>query len=150
MKITRLTEYDLSDLAKLFRQFWGEKSSLEKMRLTFSKVATNPAYILLAAKQNDRLIGFVMGVICEELYGDCKPFMVVEDLIVDKNHRRSGAGSALMGELEKYAIDHDCCQIIFVTETDRTEAHRFYKALGYEFEPYKGFKKRMGSDQMNK
>jgi ribosomal protein S18 acetylase RimI-like enzyme len=150
MKITRLTEHDLSDLAKLFRQFWGEKSSLEKMRLTFSRLATNPAYILLAAKQNGRLTGFVMGIICEELYGDCKPFMVVEDLIVDKNHRRSGAGSALMGELEKYAIDHDCCQIIFVTEADRTEAHRFYKALGYEFEPYKGFKKRMGSDQKNK
>ena len=150
MEITRLTEYDLSALAEIFKQFWGEKSSLEKMRLTFSKIATNPSYILLAAKQNDRLVGFVMGIICEELYGDCKPFMVVEDLIIDKNHRRHGVGSALMRELEKYAVDHDCCQIIFVTEADRTEAHRFYKSLGYEFELYKEFKKRVGSDQMSK
>ena len=150
MKIERLTEYDLTPLAELFLQFWGEKSSTEKMRSTFSRLATNPAYILLAAKQNDRLVGFAMGIICEELYGDCKPFMLIEDLIVDKNHRRKGVGSALMRELEKYAIDHDCCQIIFVTEADRTEAHRFYKSLGYEFELYKGFKKRMGSDQMNK
>ena len=75
--------------------------------------------------------------------------MVVEDLIIDKNHRRHGVGSALMRELEKYAVDHDCCQIIFVTEADRTEAHRFYKSLGYEFELYKGFKKQMGSGQQN-
>ena len=147
MEIARLTEHDLRSLAEMFRQFWGEKSSFEKMRVTFSKLATNPAYILLAAKQCDRLVGFAMGIICEELYGDCKPFMVVEDLIVDKNRRRNGVGSALMRELEKCAIDHDCYQIIFVTEADRTEAHRFYKSLGYEFEPYKGFKKRMGSGQ---
>jgi len=147
MKIERLTEYDLTPLAELFRQFWGEKSSLEKMRSTFSRLATNPAYILLAAKQNDSLIGFAMGIVCEELYGDCKPFMVIEDLIVDKNQRRNGVGSALMRELEKAAIDHDCCQIIFVTEAERTGAQRFYKSLGYEFESYKGFKKRIGKGQ---
>jgi ribosomal protein S18 acetylase RimI-like enzyme len=84
-----------------------------------------------------------MGIICEELYGDCKPFMIIEDLIVDKNRRRNSTGSALMRELEKHAVDSNCCQIIFVTESDRTDAHHFYKSLGYEFEPYKGFKKRI-------
>jgi ribosomal protein S18 acetylase RimI-like enzyme len=149
MKIERLTEYDLPALAEMFRQFWGEKSSPEKMGSTFSRLATNPAYILLAAKHNDRLVGFAMGIICEDLYGECKPFMVIEDLIVDKNQRRNGVGSALMRELEKCAIDHDCCQIIFVTEANRAEAHRFYRSLGYEFKSYKGFKKRMGSGQQN-
>ena len=143
MKISRLSEQDLPSLADMFRQFWGETSSLEKMRATFSRLVANPAYILLAARENGRLTGFVMGIVCEELYGDCRPFMVVEDLIVDEKQRRKGAGSALMSELEKCAIDHDCCQIIFVTEADRTEAHRFYKSLGYESEPYKGFKKRI-------
>jgi ribosomal protein S18 acetylase RimI-like enzyme len=149
MKIEKLTEYDIAPLAELFQQFWGEKSSPEKMRSTFSRLATNPAYILLTAKQNDRLVGFAMGIICEELYGNCKPFMVIEDLIVDKNQRGNGVGSALMRELEKSAIDHDCCQIIFVTEANRTEALGFYRSLGYEFEPYKGFKKRLGSGRQN-
>lgn len=149
MKIERLSEYDIAPLAELFRQFWGEKSSNEKMMSTFSRLATNPAYILLAAKQNYRLVGFAMGIICEELYGNCKPFMVIEDVIVDKNQRGNGVGSALMRELEKCAIDHDCCQIIFVTEANRTDALGFYKSLGYEFKPYKGFKKRLVSGQQN-
>ena len=143
MKIGRLIEDDLAPLSKLFEQFWGEESSLEKMKLTFSRLKSNPAYILLTAKQDRKLMGFAMGVICEELYGDCSPFIVMEDLIVDKNHRRNGAGSALVRELEKYAIGFKCCQIIFVTESDRADAHQFYKSLGYDFEPYKGFKKRM-------
>jgi GNAT superfamily N-acetyltransferase len=101
-----------------------------KMRSAFSRIITNQAYILLAAKHHGRLSGFVMGIICEELYGDCRPFMVVEDLIVDNHRRRDGIGSALMRELEKIAVGHGCCQIIFVTEADRTEAHRFYASLG--------------------
>ncbi len=150
MNIQRLTDDDLTPLAEMFQQFWGEKSSLERMRKTFSRLAANPAYILLAAKQNDRLAGFAMGIICEELYGNCKPFMVIEDLIVDSAQRRGGIGSALMRELEKCARNHDCCQIIFVTEADRTQAYRFYRSLGYESEPYKGFKKQIGRSKYNR
>lgn len=145
MNIERLVEDDLPGLAKLFEQFWGENSSLKKMHNTYARMAVNPAYILLTAKQNDRLAGFAMGIICEELYGECRPFMVIEDLIVDKNMQRTGAGSALMQKLEKYATHHDCCQIIFVTEGERKEALRFYQSLGYEYEPYKGFKKPLGN-----
>ena len=144
MKIDKLTEQDLEPLSEIFVQFWHEKSSLDKMRATFSRIAINPAYLLLTAKHNGRLVGFVMGIICEELYGQCKPFMVIEDLIVDANQRRNGIGTALMRELEKSAIAHGCCQIIFVTEAERTEAHQFYMSLGYDYEPYKGFKKRIG------
>jgi ribosomal protein S18 acetylase RimI-like enzyme len=147
LNIERLRINDLFPLSELFRQFWGENTSLEKMRVTYAKLATNPSYILLAAKQSARLVGFAMGNICEEHYGDCRPFMVIEDLIVDQNQRRSGVGAALMRELEKCAIDHVCCQIIFITEANRREALRFYGALGFEFEPYKGFKKRIGSSQ---
>jgi ribosomal protein S18 acetylase RimI-like enzyme len=141
MKIERLNEKDLSSLADIFHQIWGEVSSLEKMKSTFLRLKENPSYILLAAKHDQQLIGFAMGVVCEELYGECKPFMVVEDVIVDKNHRQKGAGSLLMRALEKSAKDSSCCQIIFVTESNRKDALSFYTALGYEYEQFKGFKK---------
>ena len=145
VKIKRLTESDLSALAELFRQFWNEGSSAEKMKSTFSRLSANPAYILLAARQDGCMVGFAMGIVCEELYGECKPFMVIEDLIVDRSHRRTAVASGLMRRLERYAVAHDCCQIMFVTESNRTEALKFYQSMGYEFEPYKGFKKPLGS-----
>jgi len=141
MKIEHLNENDIVSLSEIFHQIWGEVSSLGKMKSTFSRLKANPAYVLLAAKQDNQLVGFAMGVICEELYGECKPFMVIEDVIVDQRQRQKGAGSALMRELEKYAKDYECCQIIFVTESNRKEALSFYNALGYEYESYKGFKK---------
>ena len=143
MKIRKLTENDLVNLAALYKQFWGQESSVEKMRVTFQRLNRNPGYIFLVADQQRNLVGSVMGIICEELYGDCQPFMVVEDVIVDKHRRRLGVASALMRELERCAVKHGCNYIIFVTESERTVAHRFYESLGYKSDAYKGFKKRL-------
>jgi GNAT superfamily N-acetyltransferase len=99
--------------------------------------------MLLVAEDKNRLIGSVMGILCEELYGEFKPFMVVEDVIVDKHHRRLGIASSLMRELEKYALKNNCNYIIFVTESDRKDAHKFYESIGYKADAYKGFKKRL-------
>jgi len=147
MEIRKLAETDLESLAVLYKQFWGEESSLEKMRATFQSLKKNPNYILLVADQQNNLVGSAMGIICEELYGDCKPFMVVEDAIVDKHHRRLGIGSSLMRKLERCAAKHNCSYIIFVTESERTEAYRFYESIGYKSDAYKGFKKRLKRSQ---
>ena len=69
--------------------------------------------------------------------------MVIEDVVVDKNHRRAGIGTALMLKLESIAKERNCSYIIFVTESDRVEAHRFYQSLGYKLDEHKGFKKRL-------
>jgi GNAT superfamily N-acetyltransferase len=147
MEIHRLTEDDLEPLAALYKQFWGETSSLDAMHTTFARLQANPNYLLLGAKRSRQLVGSAMGIICEELYGECKPFMVVEDVIVDKAHRRKSIGSVLMRELEQHAADAGCSYIIFVTESERADAHRFYDSLGYESDAYRGFKKRLNAGQ---
>jgi len=145
VEIGRLTEDDLPCLAELYREFWGEGSSLELMRVTFRRLATNPNYIFLIAKIDGYVAGSVMGIVCDELYGECKPFMLVEDVIVGKDFRRKGIGTVLMRRLEDHAAERKCNYIIFVTERERTEAHQFYKSLGYELDAYKGFKKRLAT-----
>lgn len=143
MKIERLKDEDLPALAGLYKEFWGEDSSLEKMRATFRRLAVDADYLFLGAKLDGRLVGSAMGIVCEELYGDCRPFMVVEDVIVDPQHRRKGVGSFLMQELERLAARRGCGYLLFVTESDRLDAHAFYQSLGYRAEAHKGFKKRL-------
>lgn len=143
MIIREFSEDDLPALAELYRQFWGEDSVLANMRATFRRLAGDPDYIFLAAEYEGRLAGSVMGIVCEELYGDCRPFLVVEDVVVDTQHRRCGIGSSLMKELESRAVERGCSCVIFVTESERTDAHRFYESLGYKSDAYRGFKKRL-------
>ena len=143
MKIRGLVENDIPSLSELYKHFWGEESSIPRMLETFQRIKNNPSYILLVADQDDVLVGSAMGIICEELYGECKPFMVIEDVIVSKDQRRSGVASSLMKELERIAVEKECNYILFVTESERIGAHKFYESLGYKLDSYKGFKKRL-------
>jgi hypothetical protein len=92
MEIVALKEQDLPDLAQLYRQFRGEGSCLEDMRKPFRRLRKNANYTFLGVRAGGRLVASVMGILCEELYGQCRPFMVVEDVIVDQAHRRRCIG----------------------------------------------------------
>lgn len=143
MNIRRMLIEDLPQLAKLYKQFWNENSDTERMRLQFEKMRENDAVILLSAVDNNVLIGSVMGIICEELYGACKPFLVLENLIVDKRHRKKSVGKSLFLEIERIAKEKYCEQIILVTESNRVDACSFYEAVGFSPETNKGYKKKI-------
>jgi len=134
---------DIPKLALLYNQFWNEDSCVETMIKQFEKLQRSDNYVLLSAVLDGELIGSAMGIVCEDLYGKCEPFMVLENVIVDKNHRRKGVGKALIREIEKYAVDSNCTQIILVTETDRVDACNFYASVGYNPNANKGFKKKL-------
>ncbi|KAF0209035.1 MAG: GNAT family N-acetyltransferase [Actinomycetota bacterium] len=143
VEVGRLVESDLEAVARLYEQFWGEPSSVERMREAFRRLESNPDYVFLAAKNGGELLGTATGILCSDLYGECRPFMVVENFVVDAGRQRTGVGSALMRELEAAALERDCTQTILVTESDRVDAVSFYESLGYESRPYRGFKKRL-------
>lgn len=92
------------------------------------------------ATVDGNVVGSVMGTVCDELYGNCRPFLLMEDLIVDKAYREQGIGKALMAELEDYAAEHGCSQIQFITERDREDAIAFYASLGFDTRKHIGFK----------
>ncbi len=124
MFVRRMLIKDIAELAVLYHQFWGEESSVKKIENQFIKLQKQNTHILLSAIEEDSLVGSVMGIFCEELYGDCRPFLVIE--IVDKNFRKRGIGRALLSEMEKIAKQRGCTQIILVTESNRIDACGFY------------------------
>ena len=74
MKIRKMQFSDIPELARLYYQFWREASDVEAMKRQFRRLEKTDTHILLCAEDDSRLIGSVMGIICEELYGDCHPF----------------------------------------------------------------------------
>ncbi len=98
--IRKLEEKDLEELSLLYKQFWNEESNIEKIKVKYQEIKNNPNYIISSAVINGKIVGSIYGVMCEELYGSCRPFLVMEDLIVDKKVRRKGIGKALLEKLE--------------------------------------------------
>lgn len=134
---------DLIEVAELYEMFWGDVSHVDKMKRKLSLWENDNRHHLLVAKADGKIIGTIFGVICEELYGECKPFLVMEDLIVKKEFRRAGVARALLLHIESIGREHDCSQIQFITESNRKDAISFYETMGYNSKFNIGFKKKL-------
>jgi len=141
MNIRKIDKDDLSSLIILYKQFWGDISNLQKMQTLYNELIKNPDYIILCAEIEQKVVGTVMGVVCYELYGECKPFMVMENLVIDKSYRKKGIAKLLLTELEMIAKNKKCSQIQFITEKNRNDAVSFYTAMGFDPNSHIGFKK---------
>jgi GNAT superfamily N-acetyltransferase len=143
MIIRDLQIEDIESLSKLYFQFWNEDSDIQKMKDKFNQLRHNASYIFLCAEADNVLLGSLTGIICEELYGDCRPFLVVENMVVDRTYREKGIGRELFVELEKRAKSNGCTQTILVTEAERKDACGFYESIGFHPTANKGYKKKI-------
>jgi GNAT superfamily N-acetyltransferase len=141
ISITPITFDDLPGLLLLFNELVPNSSSISHIQSNFEKISTNECYFLLGAKVDNQLCGTLMGVLCHDLIGECRPFLVIENVIVTKNFRKRGVGKALMNRIEEIARQHNCYYSILISGENRTDAHAFYDSLGYGDTKVKGFKK---------
>lgn len=142
MEIREMQFTDIPQLAELYRQFWGTPSNVQKMEMLFPVLQKKESHIFLSAVEGEKLVGTLMGIVCEELFGECQPFLVLENLMVDENHRRLGIAKSLLAQMETIARRRGCWQMILVTEADRSAACAFYHSAGF-LPGITGFKKKL-------
>jgi GNAT superfamily N-acetyltransferase len=145
MEIGRVRESDLDAIGRLHAHFWGEVSDVDVMAETLDRLVGDPDHVLLCARIDGECVGTATGVICRGLYGGSDSYLVIEDVVVDPNHRRCGVASALLGELERVARDGSCKQMIVLTEACRDDAVGLYESAGFAGR-WIGFKKKLQAE----
>lgn len=143
--IREIEAHSLAALNQLYEELTGELTDSQKLEKAFQTIKADSRYILLGAFVEGELLGSMMGIVCQDLVGDCRPFMVIENVVVSSRARRQGLGKKLMTALEEIAHDRDCYYIIFVSGEKRKEAHVFYEAMGYREEKVEGYRKHLSS-----
>lgn len=74
-------------------ELFDSRTDLIQLEVSLKKILNNPDYILVGVRNEDnQLVGSVMGITCLDTVGECRPFMVLENLIVSENSRRKGIG----------------------------------------------------------
>lgn len=144
MLIRDMEERDLNEVASLYELLMEEESNIENMIKQFSALKNNKSYILMVAEEEGKIAGTVMGVTCITMVSNFNSFLVIEDLIVDKNYRGKGIAKGMMLELEKRAKEADCSYAILLSGKQRKEAHKLYESLGYGEDGARGFRKFFG------
>ena len=132
MRVGDATRGQLPALAKLFEELSGLPASLKRLESVFGRMTDNPDYHLLAAVEADDVVGALLGVVCLDCVGECRPFLVVENVMVAASYRRRGVGRLLVEEVLRRGRQRGCLYAMLVSGRGRREARDFYAALGFD------------------
>lgn len=102
---------------------------IEKVKERIQFIIDNTKDIILIAKQNNEVIGYIHGSPYELLYSDS--LINILGFVVKEKFRNTGVGNVLMEKLEYWAKDNGYSGIRLVSGFDRLNAHRFYERHGY-------------------
>ena len=102
----------------------------EQVRWNIDELSRNEHDALIVAVSGDTVLGLAHLHTATLIHEPAKIARVAA-LIVRGGYRRQGIGSALMASLERLATESGCSSMDLTSSSDRDEAHRFYKSLGY-------------------
>jgi ribosomal protein S18 acetylase RimI-like enzyme len=122
MTIRRLAPGDEAVVAALAT---SRPLSAEETRAFLADVDT----ILLVAFDGGEVAGFVLAYVLRRRHGDARQLFVYE-VDVAPAHRRRGIATALMRELESFAVKHGIGRGFVLTERDNVAAMGLYGSLG--------------------
>jgi ribosomal protein S18 acetylase RimI-like enzyme len=93
-----------------------------------SKTGSDPIFLAVADGQ---VVGLLASHRCHTLQY-ARPVVRVTDLVVHRWARRRGVARLLMEHAEQIASAAGCEFVELTSAMNRTEAHGFYRSLGYE------------------
>lgn len=135
MLITEATLADIPELARLLAILFAQEADFtpdrhrqqEGLRLIISQPGLGRIFVL---RNTDKLVGMVSVLfsISTALGGRVA---VLEDMVVHPEARGSGLGTALLQHAITFAQTAGCLRISLLTDTDNTDALRFYARQGF-------------------
>ncbi len=138
MRIRDVQLGDLAALADLYRQLVADDSpdaqpAEESVGTGILRaVIEDPNRSLLVAEIEEAVVGTVDQLVVANLTHRGQPWAIVENMVVDEAHRRNGVGRQVLDEALNRAQRAGCYKIQLLSRNVRTEAHAFYRSLGFE------------------
>lgn len=127
LKIRVVCTKDYDRIATLARQL-GYPCTIDDIAARLSALSVQ--HLILVALDNEEVVmGFIHCCLADYLVED--KAVEVRALVVDEQHRGKGAGRDLMHQAELWAKQRNCSAVYLYSNVNRTEAHDFYKHLGY-------------------
>ena len=142
MEIRELNETDLDSLIKLYEQLDGKNGAfaVEDARPIWkNEIAENPNIKYFGAVENGKVVSTCFCAIIPNLTRLGGAIGFIENVVTDKDFRKQGLGKKVMDKAIEFAREKNCYKVILESGAWRTEAHQFYRNLGFDDTAKKSF-----------
>jgi glucosamine-phosphate N-acetyltransferase len=134
--IRQCTSVDFEQIFVLLEQLWPDKTlDRDALRWVYSRGLTSGFQRYLCAVENESVVGFCSLTIKNNLW-QAGYLAHIDELIVRKEWRGLGIGSALLAAIIGVARQAGCSRVELDSAFHRSEAHSFYQQRGFENRGY--------------
>jgi GNAT superfamily N-acetyltransferase len=130
---------DLDQILALYAELAtpGDKpSDLAAAENLFARIQQYPNYTIYVALAGDVIIGAFSLLIMDNLAHGGAPSGIVEDVVVHPDWRGRGVGRQMMRFAMEQCRQANCYKLSLSSNLQRTAAHQFYEALGFQRHGY--------------
>ena len=142
MEIRELNEGDLESLIKLYEQLDGKNSGFavdDARGIWKNEIEGNAGIKYFGAVENGKVVSTCFCAIIPNLTRLGGAICFVENVVTDKDFRKQGLGKKVMNKAIEFAREKNCYKVILESGAWRTEAHEFYRNLGFDDTAKKSF-----------
>ncbi len=134
VQIRPATEGDLDALLALYVQLSPENAGADRdlAAAGLQTMFADTHVSLLVASLDGMVVGTVTLIVVPNLTHNARPWIQLENMVVDESVRRSGAGRALLEAAEALAQESSAYKIQLQSADHRHGAHAFYKSAGFK------------------
>jgi len=139
MRIREATIGDSAIIAQLMTQlievggYESRQVPPEQIENNLRKMADSDAYHVLLAEDEGQVVG-LLGLSFRHTLFHPAPSALIDELVVERGHRRQGVGQRLLAGAIERCQAAGCCEIEVSTERANEAAQEFYRQQGFNHE----------------
>ena len=133
--IRRAETRDLPHLLRVLAQLSQTApldSESKNVQHAWEQIQIQSERALMVAEMDGQVVGTIDWYLTPNLTHDARPYITIENFVVDSAHRRRGVGGALLTAVIEEAQRAGCYKIQLQSDIKRGDAHRLYEAAGFK------------------
>ena len=140
-KVRPAVESDIPRILELYEELTDERHDLtqHEIKPLFNEISSMSGHELLVAEDDSMVVGTMVLLIVPNFSHGALPWAIMENQVVDPEHRRKGIGRLLTEYAIARAREAGCYKVQLMSSVKRGDSHRFYKRLGFKMSAY-GFR----------
>ena len=133
-EVKQLSATDLDALLALYADIGLLDPASERRRLeqTWARILASDLLVYLGVFVDGVLASTCHAVIVPNLSRGVRPYAIIENVGTLASQRRRGLGSVAMRSIIAHCWDAGCYKIMLASGMQRSGAHAFYEALGFD------------------
>lgn len=132
--VSAAREGDLRGLLSLYTQLHDNPLPPENdphVAAVWQDICTDRRQVIVTARENDVIVSSCTAVLVPNLTHGQRPYLLIENVITDAQHRGQGLASACIAYAVRFAVSRGCYKAMLLTGSRAPETLSFYCRAGF-------------------